>query len=383
MTGGRADECVALAIRALEDGKLIEGTHAGGPTMGAIIILALADRPEAAEFCDQVLAWSHRHGSAFEASGAYLFRGLSRLLVGALAEAQEDLERAFELTTMWGSKAVTLYPAAYLADTLLERGDVAGARASLARATISGGVPGSTNDAWWLAAKLKQLIALGEHEEALQLADEVERRFRDVIVNPAWVPWRSLRAEALHAVGRVDEAIEQAAAEVELARRWGAPRVLGRALRVLGTVSSTDGMAYLEQAVAVLDGSIARLEHAKALAALGAALRRARRPSDARGPLRKALELATACDAAPLVEHARAELHATGARPRTAALRGVAALTASESRVASLAAQGQTNRDIAQALFVTPKTVEVHLSSAYRKLGIGSRRELAAALATT
>jgi len=77
----------------------------------------------------------------------------------------------------------------------------------------------------------------------------------------------------------------------------------------------------------------------------------------------------------------RTELYAAGARPRTDALSGAAALTASERRVATLAAGGETNRDIAQTLYVTPKTVEVHLSNAYRKLGIRSRRELATALA--
>jgi DNA-binding NarL/FixJ family response regulator len=132
--------------------------------------------------------------------------------------------------------------------------------------------------------------------------------------------------------------------------------------------------------VEVLEGSRARHELAKALADLGAALRRDRRPSDAREPLRRALELADACGADGLVEHVRSELYASGARPRSTAASGVDALTASERRVAAFAAEGQSNRDIAQALFVTPKTVEVHLSNAYRKLGIRSRRELATAL---
>lgn len=86
------------------------------------------------------------------------------------------------------------------------------------------------------------------------------------------------------------------------------------------------------------------------------------------------------CGAAALEEEVRSKLHAAGARPRTTALSGVEALTASERRVAGLAADGQTNRDIAQSLFVTPKTVEVHLSNTYRKLGIRSRRELAGVL---
>jgi DNA-binding NarL/FixJ family response regulator len=130
-----------------------------------------------------------------------------------------------------------------------------------------------------------------------------------------------------------------------------------------------------------LEQAPARLEQAKALAVLGGTLRHARKPMEAREPLRRALELADACGARRLVDSVRTEIYATGARPRTTALAGVLALTASERRVADLAAAGQTNRDIAQALYVTPKTVEVHLSNAYRKLGIASRRELARALA--
>lgn len=76
----------------------------------------------------------------------------------------------------------------------------------------------------------------------------------------------------------------------------------------------------------------------------------------------------------------RTELYASGSRPRTSAQKGPGALTASEKRVAGPVADGQTNKQIAQALFVTPKTVEVHLSKAYRKLEISSRRELSGAL---
>jgi DNA-binding NarL/FixJ family response regulator len=113
---------------------------------------------------------------------------------------------------------------------------------------------------------------------------------------------------------------------------------------------------------------------------LGGALRRDRQPSDAREPLRQGLELAAVCGAERLAEHARSELYASGARPRSDALSGVEALTPSERRVSELAAGGDSNKDIAQTLYVTPKTVEVHLSNAYRKLGIRSRRELPAAL---
>jgi len=126
--------------------------------------------------------------------------------------------------------------------------------------------------------------------------------------------------------------------------------------------------------------SPARLEHAKALAALGVALRAARRPSEARDPLRRALELADTLGAEAVARRARQELYATGARPRSTALRGPDALTPSERRIAERAAGGETNRAIGEALYVTPRTVELHLSNAYRKLGARGRHDLAALL---
>jgi DNA-binding CsgD family transcriptional regulator len=199
--------------------------------------------------------------------------------------------------------------------------------------------------------------------------------------NPAFLAWRSHAALALLALGRQDEAWPLALEELELARIWGAPRALGAALRVAGLVEGGQrGLVHLEEAVDVLAQSPAKLEHAKARTELGAALRRSKRRSEARDQLRHAVELATICGAARLTARAETELLATGARPRRIALRGPESLTPSERRVAQMAAEGPTNREIAQALFVTPKTVEVHLSSVYRKLGISSRSQLHAAL---
>jgi len=130
----------------------------------------------------------------------------------------------------------------------------------------------------------------------------------------------------------------------------------------------------------VLETSSAVLERARTLVELGAALRRTNRRTHAREQLRRGLELAVRAGSQPLVEHAQTELAATGARPRRLLLSGVDSLTTSERRVADFAAEGLTNKDIAQALFVTTKTVEVHLGNVYRKLGIGSRAELPEAL---
>jgi DNA-binding NarL/FixJ family response regulator len=169
--------------------------------------------------------------------------------------------------------------------------------------------------------------------------------------------------------------------EVDLARSWGAPRPLGRALRILATLGGAAGIDSLREAVALLEDSPARLERAHALAALGAAVRRAGRRAEARDLLGRALELAHATGAHALEAHVREELLVAGARPRRVRLHGVDALTASELRVAQLAAAGKANKEIAQALFVALKTVEMHLASVYRKLGIRSRTELTTMLA--
>jgi DNA-binding NarL/FixJ family response regulator len=130
----------------------------------------------------------------------------------------------------------------------------------------------------------------------------------------------------------------------------------------------------------MLAGSPARLEHTRALVALGAALRRANRRADARDPLRRALEQADRGGMLRLARRAREELNAAGARPRRSALSGPGALTPAEHRVAELAARGLGNRAIAERLYVTPRTVETHLTHAFAKLDIRSRAELAAAL---
>jgi DNA-binding NarL/FixJ family response regulator len=280
----------------------------------------------------------------------------------------------------WGqgeARETDLFMESFLALILVDAGDVASARACVERCTDPGGA--GDNAVYLRHAELEVLLGERRGVEALAAVDAFAARFPH-FVNPSVVPVGTLRARALAMLGRRDEAVAAARAEVELAATCAGVRARARALRVLGTLLGDDGLPELEEAVRVVEGSVARLEHGRSLAALGGTLRRARRPADAREPLRHALELADACGAKGLVESVRAELAAAGARPRTTAASGVEALTASERRVVQHAVEGSTNRDIAQALFVTPKTVEVHLSNAYRKLGVRSRHELQAAL---
>jgi DNA-binding CsgD family transcriptional regulator len=373
---GPADRVCALARAALEGGELLAAD--GLMPMIATAALALADLDEALDSWDAQRAEAHRKGSLMRVGGVHLWSGFTHYLRGDLVEAETELRASQETLRQWvGMPIERGWTPPVLAEVLIERGAIDEARVLLD--ALGEALPYSDHAILLDRARLRLLLADGRPQEALAHA-EVHDRHAYWKRHPRFAPWLSLKAMALERLGRHDEAVALAEAEVELARTWGTPGTVGRSLRILGTILHSDGRELLEEACDVLEQAPARLEQAKALAALGAALRHARKPTEAREPLRRALELADACGARRLVESVRTEIYATGARPRTAALAGVLALTASERRVADLAAAGQTNRDIAQALYVTPKTVEVHLSSAYRKLGIASRRELARAL---
>jgi DNA-binding CsgD family transcriptional regulator len=183
--------------------------------------------------------------------------------------------------------------------------------------------------------------------------------------------------------GERDEAARLVLEELELARRVGLPRPIGVSLWAHGLMTGGEtGIEVLSEAVRELERSPARIEHGRALIDLGAALRRAGRRREARAALRDGVELARACGAEASVERAQLELRAAGGRPRAPLRTGADALTASELRVCKLAAAGASNPEIAQQLYVTRATVESHLRSAYGKLGIASRQQLAAALST-
>ena len=379
-TDGTAAETAELGLAALEGGYLT-GADSSLVSFAAIATLIHADREEVMDVWAEMLEESHRRGSLFAVSSIHLWRGYTLLRRGELAEAEASLRAARGEFETWGfGEVAQQHTAAILASVLRERGELGEARAALdatlAPTTVTNGT------ALWLASTSSLLLAEGRAEDALEVAEEL-RHLCEALPDPHRLWWRSLQAEALDRLGRTDEALALARAELDVTRHYGAPGSLGRTLRILGTLEREAGVDHLRQAVEVIEGSPARLELAKALAALGSALRREREPTEAREPLRRALELAGACGAGALAEHARSELHAAGVRPRATALSGLESLTASERRVAELAAEGQTNRDIAQTLYITPKTVEVHLTNAYRKLEVRSRRELPAALSAT
>jgi DNA-binding CsgD family transcriptional regulator len=266
-----------------------------------------------------------------------------------------------------------------LVNVLLARGKPAEAAEVFAQAASE---PAAAGHIRYLQTRARLRAASrhpGEALEDLIACGRLEREWE--IHTPAFSTWRAGAAPLLASLGRHDEARALARDELERCRAFGAPGPLGASLRTLGLIEpGVSGIALLEQAVAHLQRSQARLEHALALLELGAATRRAGRRGDAREPLREALELARACGADAVAVRAHDELIAAGARPRRDPTESRSNLTASELRVARMAAEGRTNREIAQALFLTENTIETHLRSVFRKLEIRSRSQLARAL---
>lgn len=192
-----------------------------------------------------------------------------------------------------------------------------------------------------------------------------------------FTPWRAGAATCLALLGRSEEALVHVEEQVSDARRWDAAPLLGISVTTMGAVvGGDDGIDLVREAVVVLEGSEAQGEHARALLELGRLLRLNRHSAGARRPLHEALDLADRLGSVRLASIVEQELALTGARPRRRALTGADALTPAELRVATLASQGMTNPEIAQALFVTRKTVEKQLSAAFLKLQISSRDQL-------
>ena len=381
--GASLASCVTRAERALAGGPLY-GHEAGMGWCHVGFVLANADRFDAArDVYDAALVDARARGSVFAFALASLLRGGAAYLRGALVHAEADLRLAIEACESNGLAAGLPTPYAYLADTLIECGDLDGAAGALARVAAGEEFPETVHLISFRTSRARLRILQGRTREGLAELLELGRRFEAIGGrNPAVYSWRSPAALALLELDEREEARRLAAEEVEFARQWGAPRGLGKALRTAGLVEGGEaGLALLREAAEVLEDSPAVLERARALTELGAALRRSNRRAEARDPLRRGLELAHGCGAKPLAEHAHTELVATGARPRRLVFSGLEALTPSERRVAAMAAEGMTNREIAQALFVTAGTVEVHLSSSYRKLEISSRSQLPQALA--
>lgn len=378
--GATADEAVALASRALAGGRLLDDRLYFDHHVATWALEFADDLHAAQRAADAAIEAIGRRGSAGELIFGLTVRGVILLRSGRLADAEADVRSALDRAaeTDMDPAVVPLTYALWI-DLLTDQGRLEEAQRAVGACGFSPQDPASPVRAFYFHARGRLHAAAGRPADAIEDFRVAGRMMRDQSVDhPGFYPWRSSLALLLapddgEARALVDE-------ELALAREWGARRPLGAALRAAGLLRGPEGLQLLEESVAILEESPAVLERARSLIDLGAALRRTKRRSDARDPLRRGLDLAHRCGARPLEQRAAEELAATGARPRRAVLTGVDALTASELRVARMAAQGLSNREIAQTLFVSMATVDKHLGSAYRKLDVNSRRDLPAAL---
>src|SRR5215212_725039 len=377
---GSASRAIDLAERALAAGLPLEPQRGENWALLALGALAIAGRFDAArQGVEEILAQARARGAVLTVVTMLSLRALIAVRHrGDLAGGQADAEAAIELAPeLLGARFLVLAVAAGVLAGL-EREETPD---SLRRLIDRTGV--RYDDEFTSSSQLRYAsgvlgAAAGKHEAAVE--ELCGCALYDPAFggeNPAMLPWRSAAALSLAALGRHGEARNLAADELRRAQSFGAPYAIGVALRAQALVGpGSERAKRLEAALEVLAPSPAQLEHARVLVDLGATLRAAGQRTAAREPLLEGLALAARCGARTLEGRTRAELGAIGVRPRTTEHIGADSLTPSERRVVDLAAAGGTNREIAQTLFVTEKTVETHLGRSFRKLDITSRRQL-------
>lgn len=385
--GAPATQVAGIAERALDTGELLRRAlpYSPLPYVAAYVLIATGRTRLAERKLDEAAERAIREGAGVSLGVVSVARSLARLRRGDLRGAQTDAELYVRLSTEQQGPEV-FSPIAYstLATVHLERGELAQARAALTSPVTAAFDPNGVLTQPLVESRARLHLVEGDYAggvREIQRCREWAEAWGEG--SGSWpVQWRSTMALGELGRGEVSRARELAREDVELARRFGVARSLGRSLMALGLGEGGDrGIATLRAAVQALQESEDRLEHARAQVELGAALRRRGERAAAREPLAVGMKMGRSCGATALAERAYEELRAAGARPQKILYSGLEALTASELRVARMAAEGRTNREVAQSLFVTQKTVEVHLSHAYQKLGITSRSALPAALA--
>jgi DNA-binding NarL/FixJ family response regulator len=377
------ERAIELAYRALGDGELIrQETSDGMSWVAAMGALGWGDDFDGfAALQREAVEDARRRGSVIGFATAMYGDNFHHYYRGMLDEAIADAERAIAAERD-GWRHFLTAARAQLAWALIEKGELAAAEAQLDQAERDVGLEQNSAQSLVHEARARIQLIRGDPAGALRSALTGGQVFSiDArISNPSILPWRSRAALAAAATGDRDRAEELLDEELRLARRFGAARPIGVALTAAGVVRGASGVEALEEAVATLDGSPVRLEYARALVMLGAALRRKGAINAAREQLERGRVEAETLGARMIEERARAELTAAGVRPRSRTHAAADALTAAERRVAEAATAGLTNREIAQSLFVSLRTVETHLTHCYQKLEVASRGGLAAAL---
>jgi DNA-binding CsgD family transcriptional regulator/tetratricopeptide (TPR) repeat protein len=392
LTNEHADIGADLASRALQASEAADPTAGGWPWSSAselfartTMALLLAERyAEVGPVLNGAITRARMTGDSGQLALGLANRAWLSLRRGDLCAAETDARSALAAGELPAPTLYRLLNGGVLVMALVALGELDEAESVVAPLQAEA-ESGSLTAAVLRLARGRLRVEQGRVADGLEDFLEVGARLSGANVDcPSYASWRSDAALAYLALGEREPAARLAEEELELARAFGAPYAVGAASRAAGVVAGGErGERLLRGAIDSFEGAGARVERARALTDLGAMLRRRNRRTEARDFLREALDAAHRACAAPLAEYAETELRATGARPRRVVLSGLDSLTASERRIAELAGQGLTNREIAQTLFITTRTVEGHLTSIFRKLRIDSRNELQASLTAT
>ena len=379
LRGEPAREVLELVDQGLDQGRLVAGEGAGlWPAQALTALMAIDELDRARMVAEEILADASRRGSVVNGSAGLSFRGWAYAQAGDLVRAEADLRAGYELAREHELTFAVPSILLYASPLVGERSGLSDLAALAAEVSLPPAFLRTASGGLLLTARARGRLAAGDREAAIDDLRRCGATFDALALrNPVFLPWRSMLALALRD-SAIAEARALASQELEIATALAFPRAEGVALRALGLIEGGEqGHELLAESTRALARSPARLEHARSLVEHGAALRRAGRRIDAREPLHEGLAMAERCGAERLTERAREEMRATGARPRSSPRDGVAALTPAELRVCRMAIDGMTNPEIAHALFVSRGTVESQLHSAYMKLDVSSRRELA------
>jgi DNA-binding CsgD family transcriptional regulator len=337
---------------------------------------------EATELVDKFFALAASRGAAPNIALATHLHAVIAMARGNVTAALEHSQRAIEVALSTDYYLLLPTAAAFRIRALIEVGDITGAEALLATYGLDGDLP-DLAVMFRTALKVRAELRLAQGRPADALADllDLGRRDDETGTEEESSAWRTHASMALIELGRVDEAAELARYEVDRARAKGVGPTEARALASLGRATAREqSLEHLTRALDLFSSMPFDLDRARTLVEYGRALMKAGNRPLGQTTLLEALDVSSRLGATVLAGAATAELRTCGLRPRRTALTGVAALTPSERRIADIAATGATNDEIAQRLFVTRKNVEFHLTNAYRKLGVTSRRGLGAAM---
>ena len=379
---GPAPAALRLADRVLAARWLGEPNSVVAGLLGNGLIYAGAPS-RAGRFYDETIATATRRGSRLTVAWQSVMRSDASLRLGEIRRAEAEARAGLELFEEGSGVEAYVWGTAHLLNALVARGALDEGDELLGRGIVGPSAAPTLPLGLFLAARANLHLAQGRSAAALRDARAAGDLTSAMIRNPGCCGWRSVAALSLAALDRGAEARALAEDELADARRFAVPDAEGASLRTLGLVAGgAEGLEALRASVA---GSSSQKVGSSMRAPCSSSAPRSGVPASA--PRRgmfcgEALDATARAGASGLADRAHEELVAAGARPRRdrRLLSGRESLTASEDRVAALAAEGLTNREIAQRQFVTVKAVQWHLRNVYRKLDVASRLELPAAL---